>query len=124
MIYDKMISLNLRHVNRNVRIVIIDIDEKSINREGKWPWPRDKMAILLTKLKQAGVVVTAFDMIMAEKDINCAIRLKNKLPGITLRTSDITRRLPEILDEIAPQVDNDLKLSRAMRDHDVVLGFF
>ncbi|VEG89612.1 CHASE2 domain-containing protein [Legionella spiritensis] len=123
LIYDKMISLNLRHVNRNVRIVIIDIDEKSINREGKWPWPRDKMAILLTKLKQAGVVVTAFDMIMAEKDINCAIRLKNKLPGITLRTSDITRRLPEILDEIAPQVDNDLKLSRAMRDHDVVLGF-
>lgn len=29
------------------RIVIIDIDEKSLAAEGRWPWSRDRLAILV-----------------------------------------------------------------------------
>ncbi|MGH8661973.1 MAG: CHASE2 domain-containing protein, partial [Burkholderiales bacterium] len=37
------------------RIVILDIDEKSLAEreqggEGRWPWPRDRLALLMDKL--------------------------------------------------------------------------
>ena len=37
------------------RIVILDIDEKSLAEkekggEGRWPWPRDRLALMLDKL--------------------------------------------------------------------------
>src|SRR5258706_13565103 len=28
------------------RVVILDIDEKSLNAEGRWPWSRDKLALM------------------------------------------------------------------------------
>lgn len=35
------------------RVVIVDIDEASIARVGPWPWPREKVAALLTRLNEA-----------------------------------------------------------------------
>ena len=32
------------------RVVILDIDEKSLAEGGRWPWSRDKMATLLDRL--------------------------------------------------------------------------
>ena len=32
------------------RIVILDIDEKSLGKLGRWPWGRDRMAGLIDKL--------------------------------------------------------------------------
>ena len=32
------------------RVVIIDIDEKSLTAQGQWPWPRDKLATLINTL--------------------------------------------------------------------------
>ena len=32
------------------RIVIVDIDEKSLAEVGRWPWGRDKLAVLVQEL--------------------------------------------------------------------------
>ncbi len=48
--------------------VIVNIDEKSLMRYGQWPWPRYRIAILLEKLKQAGALSIALDMLFAEPD--------------------------------------------------------
>ena len=40
-IYDQIINLNLRPHPLEPKVVIIDIDEKSVQKEGRWPWPRD-----------------------------------------------------------------------------------
>ncbi len=37
-------------------VVIVAIDEKSLKREGRWPWPRSKIALLLEKLSAAHAV--------------------------------------------------------------------
>ena len=29
------------------RIVIVDIDEKSLKEEGRWPWSRNRLALLM-----------------------------------------------------------------------------
>ncbi len=32
------------------RLVIVDLDEKSLNRYGQWPWPRYRLAELFDKI--------------------------------------------------------------------------
>ncbi len=45
------------------RIVVVDIDEKSIQALGAWPWPRERMAQLLERLDQDGVNLKMMDVL-------------------------------------------------------------
>jgi adenylate cyclase len=105
------------------RVVIIDIDDKSLFNEGRWPWPRDRLADLLIKLQEAGVVVAGMDIVMSDPEINYAIGLKDKLSKVLSELPTAQQQLPEILNQIAPQVDNDQQLAQAMKNYDVTLGF-
>ena len=49
-------------------VVIVDIDEKSLKTIGQWPWPRTRIADLITRLTQMGALVIAFDIVFAEPD--------------------------------------------------------
>lgn len=51
-------------------IVIAAIDEKSIERLGRWPWSRDKIARLVEKLAEAGAEIIALDIIYSEGEKN------------------------------------------------------
>ena len=45
-------------------VVLVAIDEKSVNELGRWPWKRSEMASLVRRLCAAKVVV--FDMVFSE----------------------------------------------------------
>lgn len=49
-------------------VIIIDIDEKSLDKLGQWPWSRDKISKILTNLTNAGIGLIAFDVVFAEND--------------------------------------------------------
>ncbi|MEQ9608830.1 MAG: CHASE2 domain-containing protein, partial [Kiloniellaceae bacterium] len=49
-------------------VVIIDIDEESLAEIGQWPWPRNEVARLVDRLRDAGVAAVAFDVVFAEPD--------------------------------------------------------
>ena len=49
-------------------VVIIDIDEKSLNAEGQWPWPRKKVAQLITNLSDADAGIIGLDIVFSEPD--------------------------------------------------------
>ncbi|MGE5758376.1 MAG: CHASE2 domain-containing protein, partial [Sideroxydans sp.] len=67
-LYDYRLRLTLSKTGDD-RIVIVDIDEKSLKEEGRWPWGRDKMAMLMDRLLvRDGVAVVGFDVVCAEKD--------------------------------------------------------
>ena len=49
------------------RIVIVDVDEASLAREGQWPWPRQRVAQLVdTLFSHYQVRLLGFDMLFAE----------------------------------------------------------
>jgi len=48
----------------NDNIVIVAVDEKSINKLGRWPWDRKKIAELFSKLKPASIV--GLDIVFSE----------------------------------------------------------
>lgn len=53
-------------------IVIIDVDDASLatlaDRYGRWPWPRDSMAKVVTALMQTQPKAIVFDILFSEKD--------------------------------------------------------
>ena len=50
------------------RVVIVDIDERSLAAIGQWPWRRDNIARLITRLRDLGAATIALDIIFAEPD--------------------------------------------------------
>jgi len=49
------------------RIVILDIDDDSIERIGRWPWPRSTVADVVQKLSNAGARLIGVDIFYSEK---------------------------------------------------------
>jgi len=49
-------------------VVVAAIDEKSLEAEGRWPWPRSRIAALVQALSNDGAKVVGFDVTFAEQD--------------------------------------------------------
>jgi adenylate cyclase len=50
------------------RVVIVDVDERSLSTFGQWPWRRDRIAQLIDRLRNLGASTVALDMILSESD--------------------------------------------------------
>ncbi len=93
-------------------VVIVDIDEASLNSIGQWPWPRTVLAELITRLQQAGAAAIGFDVLFPEPD-----RMSPAIVAKTLSQIDEeTRKRLETLPT------NDQVMANAMRSGKVVLG--
>jgi adenylate cyclase len=57
-------------------VVIIAIDDKSLEKLGRWPWSRDKIARLTEILVRGEAKVIAFDILFAESEKNDAVFAK------------------------------------------------
>ncbi|OQW48610.1 MAG: hypothetical protein A4S09_04215 [Proteobacteria bacterium SG_bin7] len=65
-------------------IALITVDEKAVEQEGRWPWPRIKIKRIIENLIRDGAKVVGFDAIFADEDLNATVlslrELKNNLP--------------------------------------------
>lgn len=50
------------------RVVIVDVDERSLTTIGQWPWRRDRIGALIDHVRNMGAAVIALDMVFAEPD--------------------------------------------------------
>src|SRR5437868_9955500 len=51
------------------RIVIVDIDEKSMAEVGQWPWSRNQLASIINELfDRQKIAIAGFDVVFAEPD--------------------------------------------------------
>jgi adenylate cyclase len=104
------------------RVVILDIDEKSLQEVARWPWPRDVMARLMDKLfDEHKVAIVGFDVVFAESDYSSGIRALDQLAQKELK------QVPGFLDlyqQMRPQLDNDGLFAKAIKGRPVVLGYY
>jgi len=104
------------------RIAIVEIDEKSLAAEGRWPWPRDRVARLVDQLvDHYGVTLVAFDVVFAEAEEASALALLAELEG-ELAASDA--KLSARLEGLQSRYDHDGALVKALDGRNVVLGVF
>jgi adenylate cyclase len=120
-IYDARLQVTMpRGVDE--RIVILDIDEKSLQEVARWPWPRDVMADVIEKLfDKYGVAIVAFDVVFAEADHSSGIRVLDELALGALK------EVPSFLQsyrELRPRLDNDARFAQAIKGKPVVLGYY
>jgi len=124
-IYDARLRLTMPHTQDN-RIVILDIDEKSLveperGGEGRWPWPRDRLALLMDKLfDHYQIAAVGFDVVFAEIDNSSGLRVLDKL-----RTTEL-KEVPQFqsaFNELKPRLDYDQLFAQSMKDRAVVLGY-
>ncbi|KRD46174.1 guanylate cyclase [Acidovorax sp. Root275] len=104
------------------RIVIIDIDEKSLDRVGHWPWGRDKLAAFTRELferQQASVV--GFDVLFAETDGSSGLASLERLAQGALRAQP---GFKEQLARLTPTLDYDARFARALQGRPAVLGYY
>jgi adenylate cyclase len=104
------------------RIVIIDIDEKSLKEEGRWPWGRDRLAMLMDKLfDKYGVAVVGFDVVFAERDESSGLKVLQKLGQNQLK-GDMS--FQSTLSQIRPQLEYDNMFASKIKNRNVVLGYY
>jgi adenylate cyclase len=70
-------------------VVMAVIDERSLDLEGRWPWPRSKIGALVDALSRDGARVIAFDIAFAEPaspadDLVLATALRNTPARVVL----------------------------------------
>ncbi len=94
---------------------IVDIDDESIRRIGKWPWSRRTMADLVEALAKAEVAAIGFDFLFSEEDRPSGDRAACA-PGAG-RSADAASRC-------AQGVDGDAAFAQAILGRPVVLGVF
>lgn len=66
LLYDN--AMKMSQLAASDDIIIIDIDEKSLSKLGRWPWPRQTHAKLLDSLRLAQTRVVVFDILFPELD--------------------------------------------------------
>ena len=91
-------------------VIVIDIDDESLNRLGQWPWSRNALASLTDKTQLSAV--TGFDIVFAEPDRTGSKELQ-----------EMYKQEPELVRILEKTADHDETFATSIKDHGtVVLG--
>jgi adenylate cyclase len=93
-------------------VVIVDINDESLEKLGQWPWPRTQIADLVATLTRLGAAAIAFDVVFSEPD-----RLNPNAAADTIKNLD-----EETRNKLRALPSNDQVLADAMWRSRVVLG--
>lgn len=115
-IFDTYQSLAPRKISVERPVVLVDIDEDSIDQLGQWPWPRSDLAQLVDRLAQAGAKAVVFDIVFSESD--------RTSPDAVAAHLAQSGQEPELSRRLAQLPGNDAQLARSFERVPVVTGYF
>lgn len=129
-------------------VVIVAIDEKSIDQLGRWPWPYTVQARLVDQLTAYGAAAIGYDVVFPESDTSAGIEnlqvLREKLAEAfapsaepesletpsdeatsTINGSSESETLATFLDQAIAEAEHDKHFAAALQRSDrTVLGYF
>lgn len=69
--YDIRMKLTLKKHQVDHRQVLLEIDDESLNKIGRWPWSRKEIAKIIRKLNSYQAKVISFDVFFSEPELAC-----------------------------------------------------
>src|SRR4030042_6945731 len=72
--YDAVTRLVLPETPIDQRILLIEIDQKSLDKLGSWPWPRDWIARMVHLAKGSGAKVIGLNLPLLDEERNSGLR--------------------------------------------------
>lgn len=104
------------------RIVIVDIDEKSLAEVGRWPWGRNRLGQLVDELfKQQKVALLGFDVVFAEPDESSGLARLSELAQTQFKDQP---GFADRLKSLQPELDFDGLFARSLERKPIVLGYY
>ncbi len=104
------------------RIVIVDIDEKSLAEVGRWPWGRNKLSELTDELfDRQKIALMGFDVVFAEADESSGLKRLNELAQKELRDQ---AGFVDKLKQLQASLDYDAMFAKSLEKRPVVLGYY
>ena len=120
-LYDLRLRLTMPNTIDD-RIVILDIDEKSLAQEGHWPWRRDKLAYLMDMVfDYYGAKLVGFDVVFSEADTSGGVDVLEKLAKMDLQQDG---KFLTAMEKIRPELSYDDKFAKSLQNRPVVMGYF
>jgi adenylate cyclase len=123
-VYDTQVRSDLGRTSPDPRVVILDIDEKSLASDalGRWPWSRDKMSALVDRLfDDYGVAVLSFDVVFSEPDLSSGLQTLNRLAVGPLKGNTA---FTQSLAQLAPTLDYDGRFENTIAARPIVMGYY
>lgn len=119
--YDQRLLWTMPRTPDN-RIVIVDIDERSLTAEGRWPWSRNKVAGLVEDLfEKYETALVAFDIVFAEPDDSSGLSVLERLANDEFAEDDKFRAQVQMLQS---SLDYDGLLAETIQKYPVILGYY
>jgi adenylate cyclase len=120
--YDARLRLTLKG-GVDERIVIVDVDEKSLAEIGRWPWNREKMARLVIGLfDEYRISILGFDAVFAEADTSSGLSSLEAIVS-TSRELQGDAVFQAALSELRVSLDYDRLFAGALKGRRVVMGY-
>ena len=120
-VYDMKLKLTMPGYP-DPRVVIVDIDEKSLQEQGHWPWPRNKVAKLVDLLfDHYQIDVLGFDILFAERDESSGLKSLEALAQTELSGNP---SFNSTLNRLRPQLNYDQVFADSLKNRRVVLGYY
>ncbi|OQA58184.1 MAG: Adenylate cyclase 1 [Candidatus Omnitrophica bacterium ADurb.Bin277] len=114
MVFDNYQRIHPR-VYKDTPVRIVDIDDKSLERFGQWPWPRTTLAKLVTRLQKAGVQTIVFDAVFAEPDRTSPRNVIQSWPEVPV--------LDQVRSQLSDMPDHDKTFAEAASQTRTVFAF-
>ncbi len=93
-------------------VIIVEIDERSLEILGQWPWPRSRLAGLIAEITEAAPAVIGIDVLFVEPDRYAPHALVMALGLDPTQATELARTLP----------DSDALFAKTLTPAPVVLG--
>ena len=104
------------------RIVIVDIDEKSLAEQGRWPWSRNKLAQLMdTLFDNYHINTLGFDVVFAEKDESSGLKNLQWLQQTYLKDN---AAFASAFNAVKPKLNYDQLFANSIKNRKVILGYY
>jgi adenylate cyclase len=97
-------------------IVTAVIDEKSLDKEGRWPWPRSRVAKLISKLSDDGAKIVGLDLTFSDSDENSNLQFINTLDAEIKSRNIQDKGLRDFVEKNKALADNDLAFAKAIKE--------
>jgi serine phosphatase RsbU (regulator of sigma subunit) len=93
-------------------VVVVGIDDASMERYGQWPWPRNLTARLLDRIWRAQPAAVGLDLQMPDVDQFSACEISRYVPGID----------PALIGRVCALPGNDIVLAQSIRRGKAVIA--
>ena len=116
--YDLMSSL--RRPKEGMPVIIVSIDDISLNKVGDWPWPRSYIAEIINTLSKNGAHTLGISILYRNRELNAGGKeiqnLREKFPeNLPPVKKQILKKIDRLLVQTQNRLDHDARLISAVR---------